>query len=93
MRNVRHDAWRRGLVLVAVLLTLAAGQCLLDQDDERGNGMALDLCLLVVVVLSIAPVLLAGPRRSGWADAYFPRVLATAPVRVLDPPPKLALRF
>ena len=92
MRNVRHDAWRRGLVLVAVLLMLAGGQCLLDQDDEHGDGMALDLCLLMVVVLSIVPILLVGPRLSGWADAYFPLVLATAPVRVLDPPPKLGPR-
>ena len=89
MRKAQHDAWRRGLVLVAVLLTLAAGLCLLDQDDDHDDGMAFDLCLVMVVAISIAPILLASPLLSGWADAYFPLVLATAPVRVLDPPPKI----
>jgi hypothetical protein len=82
------------LVIVAVLLTLAAGQCFFDQGDEHWmhDGMTLDLCLLMMVVLSIAPILLAGPLLSGWASAYLPPMLVTAPVRVLDPPPKTAPR-
>jgi hypothetical protein len=82
------------LVFVALLLTLAAGQCFFDQGDDHWmhDGMTLDLCLLMVVVLSITPILLAGPLLSGWADTYRTVVLATAPVRVLDPPPKTASR-
>lgn len=52
--------------------------------------MMLGVCLIMVVVVSIAPILLAGPLLSGWVDAYLPLVLAPAPVRVLDPPPKTA---
>jgi hypothetical protein len=82
------------VVFVALLLTLAAGQCFFDQGDDHWmhDGMTLDLCLLMVVVLSIAPILLVGPLLSGWADSYLPLVVATAPVRVLDPPPKTAPR-
>lgn len=83
---------RSALVVLAVVLALGAGQCLFDQDDRYGTRdcMMLDLCLLMVVVLSIAPILLAGPLLSGWAEAYIPLTLVTAPVRVLDPPPKTA---
>ncbi len=84
----------RAFVFVALLLALAAGQCFIDQGDDHwmSDGMMLDLCLMMVVVVSIAPILLAGPLLSGWADAYPPLMLAPAPVRVLDPPPKRAPR-
>lgn len=79
-------------MLVALLLALAGGQCFLDQggDHWMSDGMMLGVCLIMVVVVSIAPILLAGPLLSGWVDAYLPLVLAPAPVRVLDPPPKTA---
>lgn len=84
----------RAFVFVTLLLVLAAGQCFLNQDDHHamGHGMTPDLCMLMVVVLSLAPILLVGLLLSGWVDAYLPLVLAPAPVRVLDPPPKTAPR-
>jgi hypothetical protein len=84
----RRDAWRGGLVLLAVFLTLGTSLCLFDQDAGHHEGTALDLCVLMVVVLSIAPLLLVRPLLSGRADAYLPLALTNAPVRTLDPPPK-----
>ncbi len=83
------------LVFVALVLALAAGQCLFDRSDHdsMNNGTTLGLCLLMVVVLSIVPILLVGPRLSGWAESLLPLGLATVPVRVLDPPPKTTARF
>jgi len=86
----RRDAWRGGLVLLTVLLTLGAGFCLFDQGAGHHEGMALDFCVLMVVVLSIAPMLLARPLLSGWVDAFLPPALTNAPVRTLDPPPTRA---
>ena len=80
-------------MFVALLLVLGAGQCFLDQGDHHWmhGGMTLDLCLLMVMVLSVAPILLAGPLLSGRAEAFFALAFVTVPVRVLDPPPKTTL--
>jgi hypothetical protein len=88
----RRDLWRGGLVLLTVLLTLGTGFCLFDQDAGHREGMALDFCVLMVVVVSIAPMLLARPLLSGRVDSFLPLAFTNAPVRTLDPPPKRARR-
>ena len=79
-------------MLLTVLLTLGTGFCLFDQDAGHHEGMALDFCVLMVVVVAIAPTLLARPLLSGRVDAFLPLAFTNAPVRTLEPPPKRARR-
>jgi hypothetical protein len=86
----RWGAWREGLVLLTVLLTLGVSLCLFDQDGDLHDGMALDFCLLMVLAPAITHVLLERPLLSGRADADLPVMVTTASGRTLDPPPKRA---
>lgn len=74
---------------MAVILTLGVGLCLFDQDAGH-DVMALDLCLVMAAAHSLTPIILTGPLRSGRALAYLGLGFGNVPVRVLDPPPRLA---
>lgn len=85
-RLFRIDGWPgRALPIALIVLTLAAGLCLCD-DDEMANGMSVELCLglavlcvavVVLVVALISPLSVDLPYR-----AY--AVLLLRP----DPPPR-----
>lgn len=88
----RRTWWGRGAVIVAALLTLAAGLCLLDGDEAGAGGhtMGPDLCLSMVAMF-LAVASFARPFTVGWPVSLS---LAAAPYAVTrhtpEPPPKPA---
>ena len=74
-------------VLVMVVVAVALGFCVFDCHDHAGQGPAVDLCVVVLNV-SFASALLAGPLLEGWA-ADSPMVpVRSAWATVLAPPPR-----
>jgi len=84
--------WRvRGVLMIALLLTIGAGFCLFDadRDGETDHAVHVDLCLAMLVAVATLTILTRLPR-SGWA----PMTLALHPIRLTlrtpTPPPKTA---
>jgi len=84
--------WIRGLMITVVLLTLATGFCLFDQDHDGSadHMMSPDLCLAMLAV-SLAVMPLIRPLAVGWA--VNPPVAGVHVVarHIPDPPPRLTL--
>ena len=84
----------RGLVMATVLLALATGFCLFDQDHDgtAGHLTQPDLCLgMLAVLLAIMP--LVRPLAVDWAVNLLVATPHTATLHIPDPPPKPAALF
>lgn len=81
--------WGRGLVLATVLLSLATGFCLFDQDHKGTSGHMgqPDLCLGMLAVLLVM-VLLVQPLAAGWVMNLAEARPRTVTLHIPDPPPK-----
>ena len=84
---VHGQWWGPGLVLVMVLVASAVGLCVFDGHDHDGHGPALDLCVIVLDV-SFASALLAGPLLEGWTVDGTAVPVRSAWTTVLAPPPR-----
>jgi hypothetical protein len=89
--RLREAWWVRGMVIAIVLLMLATGLCLFDQDDHATAGQLVpDLCLGMIAV-SLMAIPFARLRAVGWTLTA-PAVAAYVVVRhIPDPPPRPAL--
>lgn len=88
--RVRESWWLRGASVAVVLLTLATGLCLFDQDEDGASHIVLpDLCLgtlaVAITVMPLAPLLAVGwAVNLPFAGAYEVALYSS------DPPPKPA---
>lgn len=91
----QHDLLRRGLdragIAALALLVLAAGLCAFDRDHDGQDDhlMLHDLCLLALLVPSVA-LLVVGLLPSELVLGLRQPALVTAPLSVLKPPPRSA---
>lgn len=93
MARDRARMWQHAAIFGAVLMMLAAGSCIFagQHGGTSDAGMSPDLCLGMLAV-ALTVVSLWRPFMSGWADMRRPVALASLPIHVLDPPPRLTAR-
>jgi hypothetical protein len=85
--SLRTGWWGPGLVLVLSLVAVGMGHCVFDGHDHDSHGPALDLCIIVLNV-TFASALLAGPLLEGWAVDPSPVSVPSVWTTVLAPPPR-----
>jgi hypothetical protein len=85
--------WSRGqqqaALIAAVLLTLAVGLCMFHaaSHEHAVHGMSPDLCAVVVMIL-VAPLLLAIPVVMGWLAPVLQGFFSGGSVDLPDRPPE-----
>lgn len=77
------------VVVIALLLVLGAGVCMLDDDARAGHGAIVDACCSMLAT-TVMPVPFLGLLLVGWAPMRKSASIRRAALFVLDPPPRPA---
>lgn len=88
-RHLLQRGWGRVAVAALMLLVVAAGLCAFDRDrdGEDEHMMLQDLCLLALLVPSVA-LLVAGLDPGGRVQGLGQPALVAVPLAVPQPPPR-----
>lgn len=92
--QLRQAWWIQGATIAVVLLALATGFCLFDQEEDGAGGHMTppDLCLAMLAAsLSVMP--LARLLATGWTVSLPVAVPSTVALHIPDPPPRPARSF
>ena len=89
-RSLSAVGVKHGAVMLAIVLAVAIGGCLLDRDADGIGDESLDLCVAAVAAI-VTPPLLVVTVEVGWRVPAIASSVSIVTPHLPDPPPKSLL--